>query len=134
MGINPNTFQGERSSCRSANISEKNVRIIPPFLGGGFGGKSTNLQIIEAARLAKITGKPIQVAWTRAEEFFFDSFRPAAVVKIRSGVTKEGKIIFWDYGVYYAGERGAVEFYNIPNTKTTVYGANWGGEPGVQDR
>jgi nicotinate dehydrogenase subunit B len=124
-------FRAKEAVAEALGISEKNVRIIPPFLGGGFGGKSTNLQIIEAARLAKITGKPVQVAWTRAEEFFFDSFRPAAVVKIKSGINKEGKISFWDYGVYYAGERGAVEFYNIPNTKTTVYGSGWGGEPGV---
>jgi isoquinoline 1-oxidoreductase len=124
-------FRAKEAVAEALSISEKNVRIIPPFLGGGFGGKSSNLQIIEAARLAKITGKPVQVAWTRAEEFFFDSFRPAAVVKIRSGVTKEGKINFWDYGVYFAGERGAVEFYNIPNTKTTVFGSGWGGEPGV---
>jgi isoquinoline 1-oxidoreductase len=39
---------------------------------------------VEAARLAKLTGKPVQVAWTREEEFFFDAFRPAAVVKIKS--------------------------------------------------
>jgi isoquinoline 1-oxidoreductase len=122
-------FRAKQAVAEALSISEKNVRIIPPFLGGGFGGKSTNLQIIEAARLAKITGKPVQVAWTRAEEFFFDSFRPAAVVKIKSGITKEGKINFWDYGVYYAGERGAAEFYNIPNNKTTVYGS--GGEAGV---
>ena len=124
-------FRAKEAVAEALNISEKNVRIIPPFLGGGFGGKSTNLQIIEAARLAKITGKPVQVAWTRGEEFFFDPFRPAAVVKIRSGITKEGKINFWDYGVYFAGERGAAEFYNIPNTKTTAYGSGWGGEPGV---
>ena len=124
-------FRAKQEVADVLGISEKNVRIIPPFLGGGFGGKSSNRQIIEAARLAKITGKPVQVAWTRKEEFFFDSFRPAAVVKIRSGVNKEDKITFWDYGEYFAGERGAVEFYNIPNTKTTVYGSGRGGEPGV---
>jgi nicotinate dehydrogenase subunit B len=124
-------FRAKEAVAEALGMPEKNVRIIPPFLGGGFGGKSTNLQIIEAAHLAKITGKPIQVAYTRAEEFFFDSFRPAAVVKIRSGGNKEGKIIFWDYSEYFAGERGAIEYYDIPNTKTTVYGSGWGGEAGV---
>ena len=46
-------------------------------MGGGFGGKSAGLQADEAARLAVITGKPVMVAWTRAEEFFHDSFDPA---------------------------------------------------------
>jgi len=124
-------FRAKEEVADALEIPEKNVRIIPPFLGGGFGGKSRNLQIIEAAKLAKLSGRPVQVAWTREEEFFFDSFRPAAVVKIKSGVNKEGKISFWDYKVYFAGERGALEFYNIPNTKTTVYGSNWGGIPGA---
>ncbi|MEK6572382.1 MAG: molybdopterin cofactor-binding domain-containing protein, partial [Bacteroidota bacterium] len=65
----------------------ENVRVISPFVGGGFGGKTRNLQAAEAARLAKLSGKPVQVAWTRKEEFFYDSFRPAAVVKIKSGIT-----------------------------------------------
>jgi nicotinate dehydrogenase subunit B len=124
-------FRAKESVAEALSISEDDVRITPPFLGGGFGGKSTNLQILDAARLAKLTGKPVQVAYTRSEEFFYDSFRPAAVVKIKSGVTKEGKISFWDYSEYFAGERGAVEFYNIPNTKTTAYGSGWGGELGV---
>ncbi len=124
-------FRAKEEVAEALGIPEKDVRIMPPFLGGGFGGKSRNLQIIEAAKLAKLSGKPVQVAWTREEEFFFDSFRPAAVVKIKSGFNKEGKISFWDYKVYFAGERGALEFYNIPNTKTTVYGSNWGGVPGA---
>jgi nicotinate dehydrogenase subunit B len=124
-------FRAKEEVADALGISEKNVRIIPPFLGGGFGGKSRNLQIIEAVKLSKLSGKPVQVAWTREEEFFFDSFRPAAVVKIKSGVNKEGKINFWDYKVYFAGERGSLEFYNIPNTKTTVYGSSWGGVPGA---
>ena len=70
-----------------------NVRVITPFVGGGFGGKSAGQQAVEAARLAKAIGKPVQVAWSREEEFFYDTFRPAAVVKIKSGITKEGKIV-----------------------------------------
>ncbi len=42
----------------------KSVRVITPYVGGGFGGKSAGLQADEAARLAKITGKPVQVAWS----------------------------------------------------------------------
>jgi len=105
----------------------ENVRLIAPFVGGGFGGKSNNLQIAEAARLAKLTGKPVQVAWSRREEFFNDTFRPAAVVKIRSGTTSEGKISFWDYHVYFAGSRGAEQFYDIPHHSTIAHGSGWGG-------
>ena len=107
------------------------VRIITPFVGGGFGGKSPGQQAVEAARLAKATGKPVQVMWTREEEFFYDSFRPAAVVKIKSGITKAGKATLWDYHVYFAGDRGAAQFYDIPNHRTSSVGSAFGGGPSV---
>jgi nicotinate dehydrogenase subunit B len=94
-------------------------------VGGGFGGKSAGLQTLEAARLAKITGKPVQVCYTRAEEFFYDSFRPAAVVKIKSGIDNGGKICLWDYNVFYAGSRAAEQFYDVPNNVIRAYG-QWG--------
>jgi len=109
-------------------FAAENVRIITPFVGGGFGGKSQNSQAIEAAKLAKLTGKPVQVAFSRAEEFFYDTFRPAAVVKIKSGLTKSGKIIFWDYGVYFAGSRGSQHFYDIPHHVTVTFGDSGRGE------
>jgi len=111
---------------RGLGFSPENVRIITPYLGGGFGGKSRNLQAVEAARLAKLTGKPVQVAWTRQEEFFHDAFRPAAIVKIRSGITGNGSIAFWDYSVYFAGQRGSQHFYTIPHYSTRSFEA----EPG----
>jgi len=85
--------------------------------------ESTNLQAVEAARLAKITGKPVQVSYDRAEEFFYDSFRPAAVVKIKSGMDNAGKICLWDYHVYYAGSRSAEQFYDVPNNLMRTYGS-----------
>jgi isoquinoline 1-oxidoreductase len=102
------------------------VRIITPYVGGAFGGKSASRQALEAARLAKRTGKPVQVAWNRAEEFFYDTFRPAAIVKIKSGLGNAGKISFWDYKVYYAGMRGSKQFYEIPHHQEMVYG-RWRG-------
>ena len=112
---------------RALSITSANVRVITPPVGGGFGGKASGQQATEAARLAKATGKPIQVMWTREEEFFYDTFRPAAVVKIKSGATKDGKLVLWDYNVYYAGDRGAQQFYNIPNHRTASVGSPFGG-------
>jgi isoquinoline 1-oxidoreductase len=107
-------------------ISEDNVHVMQVFVGGGFGGKSPGRQAHEAARLAKITGKPVQVAWTRREEFFFDTFRPAAVVKIKSGINASGEISMWDYDVLFAGSRGSQQFYSIPHHKTVSSGTGRG--------
>jgi len=102
-------------------LTRENVRVITPFVGGGFGGKGAYQQGIEAARLAKMTGKPVMLAWTRDEEFFYDTFHTAAVVKVNSGIDNAGMIKFWDYNVYYAGTRGADTIYDVPNVRTTSY-------------
>jgi isoquinoline 1-oxidoreductase len=113
--------------AKALGLSPARVRVITPFLGGGFGGKSADAQAIEAARLAQIGGKPVQVAWTRAEEFFNDTFDPASVVKIASATNSDGKISLWDYAVYSAGERGAVACYDIPNAVVrSTGGASYG--------
>lgn len=118
-------FPAKSNIARVLGIEEGKVRVQPPFLGGGFGGKSAHQQAIEAARLAKITKKPVMVDWNREEEFFFDEFRPAAIVKVNSGIDDNGKIKFWDYHVFYAGDRGAETMYDVPNQKRTVYGRGW---------
>jgi nicotinate dehydrogenase subunit B len=122
-------FPTKDQIARALDFPADNVRVITPFVGGGFGGKSAGGQSIEAARLSKITGKPVQVCWSREEEFFYDTFRPAAVVKIKSGLTKEGKAVLWDYAVYYAGSRGTDMFYDIANHRTEAVGGGFGGSP-----
>jgi nicotinate dehydrogenase subunit B len=123
-------FGLKEEAASALSFPSKSVRVITPFVGGGFGGKSRNQQAIEAAKLSKLSGKPVQVAWTRGEEFFYDSFRPAAIVKIKGGVNGSGRITLWDYGVYFAGERGSQHFYDIPHHRTMSYGTGWRGVPG----
>jgi isoquinoline 1-oxidoreductase len=115
-----NPFGAQREIAEAIGLPAQKVRVITPFVGGGFGGKTRNTQAVEAARLSKAVGKPVQVVWSRAEEFFYDTFRPAAIVKISSGIDGSGKMVFWDYDVLYAGERGAAQFYAIPNHRTTA--------------
>lgn len=115
-------YRAQESIAREMNMPLEKVRVITPFVGGGFGGKSSHAQAVEAAKLSKITGKPVVVEWTRQEEFFYDPFRPAAVVKVNSGMDNSGKITFWDFNTYYAGSRGSDTIYDVANDKTTDYG------------
>ena len=126
-----NPFGVKESVAEELRIPSKNVRVIAPFVGGGFGGKSSNGQAVEAARLAKLSGKPIKLIWSREEEFFYDTFRPAAIVKVTSGAKESGHFNLWDYHVYFAGSRGSKQGYDIPNHRTTVYGTRWTGGPGT---
>jgi isoquinoline 1-oxidoreductase len=124
-------FGAREEVAKELGFRTEDVRVITPFVGGGFGGKTAHRQVVEAARLARLSGSPVQVAWTRNEEFFYDTFRPAAVVKIRSGITGKGAVSFWDYNVYFAGERGSQQFYDIPNHRTTAYNSSWVGGEGT---
>jgi isoquinoline 1-oxidoreductase len=119
-------FPTKDGLARALSLDAKDVRVVTPYVGGGFGGKSSGRQSEEAARLARITGQPVQVAFTRQEEFFFDTFDPASVVKIASAVDAAGKITLWDYDVYFAGDRGAELFYDVPNVRMRVFGS-WRG-------
>ena len=120
-------FGTQQAVAQALGLPKDNVRVLTPFVGGGFGGKSAGPQSVEAAKLAKLTGKPVQVAWSRAEEFFLDTFRPAAVVKITSGIDADGRICLWDYGVWAAGSRGAEQFYDVPHNLLRSYG-RWGSD------
>lgn len=123
-------FGDQQRVAQALGMPRDAVRVITPQVGGGFGGKSTNQQAIEAARLAKITGRPVQVMWTRAEEFFYDTFHAAAVVKIRSGIDADGRVVLWDYRVYGAGARGSELFYDVPNRRIAAYPSGWTGPAG----
>jgi nicotinate dehydrogenase subunit B len=120
-------FPNRQQISQALGFPVERVRVITPFVGGGFGGKNPAQQAVEAARLAKITGKPVQVAWTRAEEFFYDTYRPAAVIRIKSGIDAAGRMLLWDYSVYAAGSRAAEQFYDVPNNIIRVYGSGMGG-------
>jgi isoquinoline 1-oxidoreductase len=125
-----NPFGAREEIATALGFPAGNIRVITPFLGGGFGGKAVNLQAVEAARLSKATGRPVQVMWTREEEFFNDSFRPAAVVKVKSGLDAHGRIAFWDYDVKFAGDRGSDLVYDVPHRRISAVG-DFGGPPGV---
>jgi nicotinate dehydrogenase subunit B len=97
------------------------VHVKQIFLGGGFGGKIYNQQAIEAAIIAKACGKPVQLVWSRKEEFMYDKFRPAALMKVKSGIDSTGKLQLWNFDIYCAGTRGTKLFYEVPNTKTRFF-------------
>src|SRR5262249_35519830 len=61
---------GVRDELASAfHIPTKQVRVIVPDTGSAYGGKHTGECAVEAARLARASGKPVKLVWTREEEF-----------------------------------------------------------------
>jgi nicotinate dehydrogenase subunit B len=116
-------FPTRDALMRLTGLDREHVRVITPYVGGGFGGKIRGIQAEEAARLARAAKRPVQLAYTRAEEFFYDALDPAAVVQITSAMDGKGRMTLWDYAVYSAGDRAADLTYDVPNTRMRVYGA-----------
>lgn len=94
-------------------IPASQVRVIMPDMGSGYGGKHTGECAVEAARLAKAAGKPVQVVWTREEEFTWAYFRPAGVIQIRSGAHRNGKLAAWEHHNYNSGPSGIEIPYDV---------------------
>ena len=102
-------------------LAADKVRVIVPDTGGGFGGKHTGETAIEAARLAKETGRPVSLRWTRGEEFAWAYFRPAGLFEVRAGIDRGGAITAWEFTNYNAGTAGIESPYNTPNTVTQYF-------------
>jgi xanthine dehydrogenase YagR molybdenum-binding subunit len=74
-------------------IPKENVRLISPFIGGGFGGKLfIRADALMAALGARAAGRPVKVALTRPMMFNNTVHRPATIQRIRIGATTDGKI------------------------------------------
>lgn len=109
------------------DLSEDQIRVIAPEIGGGFGAKSPYRPAIEAAKLARTAGRPVRVAYTRVDESVWSNFRPAAVIQLKSGFTSDGRLTAWQADAYHSGERvmigrrGSETPYTAPHVRSTVY-------------
>jgi xanthine dehydrogenase YagR molybdenum-binding subunit len=75
------------------NLPKENVRLISPFVGGGFGGKLfLRTDAILAALGARAAKRPVKLALQRPLVFNNTTHRPATIQRIRIGTTRDGKI------------------------------------------
>ncbi len=117
-------FGVRRHLAEALDVPEGQVRVIVPDTGGGFGGKHGAEVALEAARLARATGRPVKVRWGRKEEFAGGYLRPAAVIDVRSGASREGTITAWEMRNINSGPFGVVGPYDIPNVRLDYQAAN----------
>jgi CO/xanthine dehydrogenase Mo-binding subunit len=117
-------YRARSDLARAFSVPAEQVRVIIPDMGGGFGGKHSAEAAEEAARLAKAAGRPVCVRWTRAEEFTWAYFRPAAVIECRGGLDANGSLIAWDFTNINAGGAAIDTPYDVPNTRIASMGSD----------
>ena len=103
-------------------LPENYIRVIKPYVGGGFGGKM-ELRSWEfcAAFMAKRTGRPVKFVLSRAEEFSTGRTRHAMKVHSKVGFKKDGTLVAKDFEAYLDG--GA---YNSMGPTATFLCGNFG--------
>lgn len=84
---------GTKDMAKTLGIPVENVRLISPFIGGGFGGKLfLRSEAVLAALGARAANRPVKVNLQRALMFNNTTHRPATIQRIRIGATREGRI------------------------------------------
>ena len=108
-------FSVQKSLSETFRIPLEQVRVIVPPFGSGYGGKHTSEFAIEAARLSKAVGKPVNVTWTRGEEFQWAYFRAGGVIEVDAAINNDGVLTAWDFITYHAGQSASGTIYEVPD-------------------
>ena len=87
-------FGARAGVANTLGLPENQVRIIVPYLGGGFGGKCEFHYEAHIAALARAAGRPCKLVFSRREEFIApDHRREGMVIELESGVQRDGTLV-----------------------------------------
>ena len=107
-----------RAVSKVLELPPSRIRVIATPNGGGFGGKSDPFSHeIVVAKLSLLTGRPVKICLTREEVFYCHRGRHQALMKVRTGVTRDGAITAMDFESYLDG--GAYGSYGVASTYYT---------------
>jgi hypothetical protein len=125
------------NAARVSGLNAEQIYIHNCFIGGGFGRKSANDEMVQAIAIAKAVQRPVKLIWTREEDMRRDRFRPQAVTRFKAGLDANGMPVAWSMrnvigsifaslGIHRPGLKGpepmavaglANNAYNVPNTR-----------------
>jgi carbon-monoxide dehydrogenase large subunit len=117
-------------ALKPLGFAHKDVRVITPYVGGGFGGKAgVSMEIMGAAMATLVKGRPIKLRFTREQEFYNTYQRQGVIAELKVGVMNDGTLtavqhrLYWDAGAYVeyganvvnAAGLSATGPYRVPN-------------------
>lgn len=82
-----------RDVAEVLGVPQNRVRVIAPYLGGGFGGKEDVTVEVYLGLLAWRTGRPIKMVWTRQESLLARAKRHPFRMRYRTGATRSGELV-----------------------------------------
>ncbi len=104
-----------RALAKVFDLPASHIRVIATPNGGGFGGKSDPFNHeVAVCKLSMMTGRPVKVTLTREEVFYCHRGRHPVLMKIKTGVKKDGAITAMDFHSFLDG--GAYGSYGVAST------------------
>ena len=117
--------RGRTDLATTLGVPKENVRIVSPFVGGGFGGKLfLRSDAVLAALGARAAGRPVKVTLQRPLIFNNTTHRPATVQRIRIGAGQDGKITAIGHESWSGNLDGGKPEDAIAQTRLLYAGAN----------
>jgi CO/xanthine dehydrogenase Mo-binding subunit len=122
--------------AETLGLSQSEMRVIAPLVGGGFGGKAgVSMESLAVAIATKVKGYPVKLLLTREEEFYTAFVRQGLVATFKMGCDRNGKLLamentfYWDGGAYTeygvnitrAAGYSCTGPYEVPNVKADSY-------------
>lgn len=111
----------KREIVRLSGLAADDVTFVPMPLGGSFGRRggangSTAFYFAQAIALArKIAPHPVQMIWSREEDFAQGTYRPQVATRLQAALGADGKPVAWSQA-YIDGVPSRVESFHIPYT------------------
>jgi len=84
-----------QAAARASGLPLDRVQVHSQYLGGGFGRRLESDMVAEAVELARVTGVPVQVLWTRVDDMQHDYYRPPHRTHLRAALDADGWPLAW---------------------------------------
>jgi len=119
-------FKHREITSKAMNIPEERIHVIGMPVGGGFGGKTSNPVVPEAAVLAQWMESPVKLMYSRRNQFQLKgSYKAACVIDLTSGVGADGRLRARRLDIHMDMGYGSKDTYIIPNELARLFTADW---------
>jgi carbon-monoxide dehydrogenase large subunit len=106
--------------AQSLGIAHGNLRVVSPYVGGGFGGKAgISMEVCAVVMARAVKGHPVKLRMTREEEFIGTTVRQSLVARTKIGCDAEGNLLAMETAYYFGG--GAYNDYGVNIARAAGY-------------
>jgi CO/xanthine dehydrogenase Mo-binding subunit len=106
--------------AQSLDIPHANLRVVSPYVGGGFGGKAgISMEVCAVVMARAVKGHPVKLRMTREEEFIGTTVRQSLVARTKIGCDAEGNLLAMETQYYFGG--GAYNDYGVNIARAAGY-------------